>query len=534
MESLLPETPPSQFSTLCGYPSSLETEELELLLETVRRFGREALDSAKIEEARGLSQVGWRQAKAIGLFGLTSPECFGGIGLSLGQACQVIEELATFDSSFSTTIGLHNGLGVRGLVRYGSPDLQARYFPKIASGDCVAAFSATEAEAGSHISNASTEARYDSDSRHFIVNGSKVFVTNGGLADLYTVLVRTPEYFGHKKGLSLLLIPWHLPGVVAGEEELKLGLKGSSTTSVYFNQVRVPEDHLLGQPGKALEYLDDILSWGRTLLSAGCIGNARRAAKKSLEYAQVRQQFGKPLSQFSLIQGKLSQQARTLFVMKNLTRWVEQSTLPSIDRNFLSALAKIVCSEGACEISDAAIQIHGGNGYVEESGIPRLYRDARITRIFEGTNEMLRLQTGLQILSWKPEVGAAMKLQLGDATQNSRFEQQVSLAQEGLNDLLQLVADSKVRLGFQLIKNQEALTRIADAGLAFFSMASPFFNGCLPREEAPRSLDLLLLNEVCKSERKRLADFLRDSGLGIEKAPWQLQVTQELCNLGKW
>jgi alkylation response protein AidB-like acyl-CoA dehydrogenase len=138
-----------------------------------------------------LSQVGWRQAKAIGLFGLTSPECFGGIGLSLGQACQVIEELATFDSSFSTTIGLHNGLGVRGLVRYGSPDLQARYFPKIASGDCVAAFSATEAEAGSHISNASTEARYDSDSRHFIVNGSKVFVTNGGLADL---LHRTCAY----------------------------------------------------------------------------------------------------------------------------------------------------------------------------------------------------------------------------------------------------------------------------------------------------------------------------------------------------
>jgi len=328
-------------------------------------------------------------ARSLGLFALTIPAEHGGLGLALPTACAVIDTLATVDRSFAIAIGLHAGLGTRGIVDLGSPSLRDRWLPRMASGECVGAFAATEAGAGSDLTAMRTVLREGPGG--FVLDGEKSFVTNGGFAGLFTVLTSSPS-FGGQRGHTLVCVPADSPGVEIGREEDKLGIRASSTVTVRFDGVRVPADHVLGQPGRGIEHAHGVLAWGRTLMASGCVGTARAALAVTLAYVQSRRQFGRPIGSFAASREHIAGMASRVLAMDAFVRHVAEQ--PPSELGALSPFAKVYCSEEAFAVCDQAVQLHGALGFLEPTGVARMLRDCRITRIFEGANDVLLVRLG--------------------------------------------------------------------------------------------------------------------------------------------
>lgn len=369
---------------------------LDLIVQQTRRFAEHELDATAIEREGSIPPPLRARAAALGLFGLTIPPAYGGLGLSLGEACPVVAELARFDRSVATMVGLHNGLGVRTLVDAGSDELRRRYLPQLAAGERIASFCATEPGAGSDLTALSTTGTVVGDALE--VHGEKAYVTNGGIAGLFTVLVRTPA-FGGVRGTSLVCIPRETPGVSVEREEHKLGLRGSSTVTVRFEGARVPLDHVLGDPGAGRELAHRALEHGRTLMSAGCVGTARAALDAARAYVGMRRQFGRPIGRFAATRAHLAWMASRLWAMEALLEHVADLEARRRPISVPSAVAKVMCSEGAFEVCDRALQLHGALGYVEDTGVARMLRDCRVTRIFEGANDVLLVHVGTALLA---------------------------------------------------------------------------------------------------------------------------------------
>lgn len=386
-------------AAVCDTPSTTgpdERESLELLLPEVARFMRKQVDGYAIDHEGtipGSVRVGLAR---LGLFGMTIPSAYGGAGLSLGAACRVVAEIARADRAVAIMVGLHAGLGTRGLVELGAAALRARWLPRLASGECVASFGATEASAGSALTAVRTTGRVV-DGR-LLLDGEKSYVTNGGFAGLFTVLARTPG-LGGERAHSLICVPGDAPGVGRGSEEDKLGIRGSSTVTVTFDGVRVPLDHVLGEPGKGLEQANGLLAWGRTLMSAGCAGAARGALDATLAYVRDRRQFGSPIGEFAATRAHVAWMAARVCAMESLVRSVGEAQAAGASIETDSAIAKVLCSEGAFDVCDRAVQMHGALGFLEPTGIARMLRDTRITRIFEGANDVLLLRIGTAALA---------------------------------------------------------------------------------------------------------------------------------------
>lgn len=293
-------------------------------------------------------------------------------------------------------MGLHLGLGTRGLVAFGSRAQHERWLPKLALGDVIAAFATTEPQAGSDLSALSSLAQPSGDG--LLLSGTKLFVTNGSLCSLLTVTASTPGLGGAARGTSLLLIEPGAPGVHRQPEERKLGLRGTSTTAFVFEGCALPVDALLGEAGRGAKYLQHVLSWGRLLLSAGCVGTARVALREALAWTHFRRQFRRALIAQEVVQQQLARAAAIAWAMEAL---VAQTAAAEGDDERLarsSISAKIFCSEGAGQVADLALQLFGGSGYIEDTGLALLVRDARVTRIFEGANDVLQTHAGLQEL----------------------------------------------------------------------------------------------------------------------------------------
>jgi len=367
---------------------------LDLLLPQVRRFLREALDPEAIDREARLPADVLTRAADLGLFGITIPEEHGGLGLSLGDCCSVVGEIARVDRSLATTVGLHSGLGTRGLVELGSDELRGRWLAELATGERIGAFCATEPQAGSDLTAMRTTATVEGS--ELVLHGEKAYVTNGGFAGLFTVLARTPG-LGGARGTSLLLVPRETPGVEIGPEEHKLGIRGSSTVTVRFDGARVPLDSVVGTPGRGLEHAHRILQWGRTIMSAGCIGTARAALDATLDHVRARRQFGKAIGQFDASRAHVAWMAGHLYAMEALVEHVSALEQRGEPIPVESAAAKVVCSEGAWEICDRAIQLHGAMGFLEDTGVARMLRDCRVTRIFEGANDVLLVHAGTAV-----------------------------------------------------------------------------------------------------------------------------------------
>ncbi|TLZ69309.1 MAG: hypothetical protein E6K10_10890 [Methanobacteriota archaeon] len=340
-------------------------ETLRLVLESFRSWARERLDGGAIDRAAVFPEAQVRELKELGLLGLTIPEEYGGAGLSITSYCRLMEEICHYCASTCTIVGAHLGIGSKGILLYGSEAQKKRWLPAVAKGDLLAAYALTEPASGSDAASLKTRAVWDEARRVWVMNGGKRFITNGGKAGLFTVFARTE--IGGEDRISAFVVTRDLPGVSTGKEEDKLGLKGSSTTDLYLENVPVPKDNLLGEPGRGFKYAMEILNDGRVSLAAGAVGGSKEMIDRAVDYAKQRRQFDRPIAEFEMIRDKIAEMMTGTYAAESMvyltTGLAERG---DVDYSIESALSKIVSSENAWRVVNHAVQIAGGNGFIKE------------------------------------------------------------------------------------------------------------------------------------------------------------------------
>ncbi len=443
-----------------------EADSVAMLIDSVRSWAERTIDSAAIDAAAEVPAEVYRSAADLGLFGLTVPEPYGGAGFSLSATARLTEEVATFDRSVATSIGLHCGLGLRGLIHYGSERLKSTYLPPLATGTKIAAFAATEPDAGSHIAGLKTTATWDEARDQLTVNGSKLWVTNGGIADVYTILCKTPGLGGARRGYSILLLDAGMTGLEVGAEEHKLGIKGSSTTTLAFDDLVIGTDRVIGEPSRGLDQMNEILAWGRTLMTAGCLGSARAAYEQAARWVLERRQFGKPIGSFGIVREKVATMRARLYAVESLVRLTTllQSAYGS-DIVWESSVAKVFASESTWQITDDSLQVHGGAGFIEETGVARILRDCRITRIFEGANEVLRFHIAAASLGLADELTHLTELPV-----DKRLASEAAYFGELARRTGSAIAGLRERFGVRVPEHQMLLGKSADAIIGIYTL----------------------------------------------------------------
>ncbi len=343
------------------------------------------------------------ELKQFGLFGLVIPEQHGGLGFGSAAYSRALQEVARYDASTAVTVGAHSSIGMRGLLLFGTDEQRSRYYDKLATGEMIAAFCLTEPEAGSDAASIKTTAVRQADG--WLLNGNKLWITNGGIADFFTVFAKTSNE-GRGK-ISAFIVTKDMPGVSIGPHEDKMGIRASSTTTVHFDNVLVPESNLLGEEHKGFKIAMKILNSGRTGLGGGSIGAMKHLIELSTQQANQRKQFGKPISEFGLIKQKVGQMVIDCYATEaTVTMVASLNDRGFEDYSVEAAISKVFASEALWRSADEALQIAAGNGYMCEYPYERLVRDSRINRIFEGTNEVLRLFIALSAMD---DVGAQLK-----------------------------------------------------------------------------------------------------------------------------
>ena len=367
---------------------ALDPETREQLIDTVRRFVAERLRplEAKVAEDDAMPGEIVEEMKGLGLFGLSIPEQYGGLDLSMEDECLVAVELGRTSPAFRSTFGTNVGIGSQGLVMFGTDAQKQKYLPGIAAGEIITSFALTEPEAGSDSANVQTRAILDGDA--YVLNGSKRFITNANKADLFTVMARSDPEKPGAGGVSAFLVERNLPGLSVGKPEKKMGQQGAHICDVTFDNVRVPVENRLGREGEGFKVAMQVLDRGRLHISAVCVGVAERLIKDCVEYMSERRQFGQPLSGFQLLQGMIADSKTESLAAKALTLETARKRDAGQSVTMEAAAAKYFASEMVGRVADRAVQIFGGAGYVADHGIERLYRDVRIFRIYEGTSQI--------------------------------------------------------------------------------------------------------------------------------------------------
>lgn len=349
--------------------------------------------------------------REMGLFGLIIPEQFGGMELSNGAYARVLGQTSSHDSSVSLTIGAHSSIGMKGLLLFGSDEQKQRYLPKLATGEMIAAFCLTEAGAGSDAASIRTKAMRNDDGS-WTLSGEKIWITNGGIADFYTVFARTDTAEGK---ITAFLVEAAWPGVSHGPHEDKMGIRASSTTTVAFADVRVPPQNVLGPVGKGFKVAMSILNSGRTGLGGGAVGGMRSLIRLAGAQAKERKQFGQPIAEFGLVREKIAQMTVDCFAAESAVWMVAQLIDGGAgDYSVEAAMSKVFASEAVQRASYEALQIAAGNGFMREFPYEQITRDTRILSIFEGTNEILRLYVALSGLKGVGAGLSELKAAVGD------------------------------------------------------------------------------------------------------------------------
>jgi acyl-CoA dehydrogenase family protein 9 len=343
------------------------------------------------------------ELKQFGLFGMVVPEEFGGLGFGSAAYSRALQEVSRYDGSVAATIGAHQSIGMRGLLLFGTEEQKRRFLPKLATGEMIAAFCLTEPGAGSDAAGVKTTAARDGDS--YVLNGNKLWITNGGLASFFTVFAKTgkPEERGK---LTAFIVTRDMPGVTTGPHEDKMGLRASSTAAVFLDNVRVPADLRLGEEGKGFKVAMRILNNGRSGLGGGCVGGMKKMVELTTKQAKGRVQFGKPISDFGLIKQKVGHMVVETYAAEAVVDMVAGlSDQGYEDYAVEAAISKVFATEALWRTTDEALQVAGGNGFMREFPYERALRDCRIFRIWEGTNEILRLFIALTAMN---DVGAQL------------------------------------------------------------------------------------------------------------------------------
>lgn len=439
----------------------------------------------------GLMPSLMEKAGELGLLGMSVPEEYGGMGVDFKTSLLATEHLGA-GYSFSVAYGAHTGIGTLPLLYYGNDEQRKKYIPKLASGEWKAAYCLTEPGSGSDANSGKTKAVLTEDGKHYVLNGQKMWITNGGFANLFTVFAK----IDNDEKLTAFLVEADSEGISLNPEEKKMGIKGSSTRQVFFNNVKVPVENMLSERENGFKIALNILNIGRIKLAAGVMGGAKAAITDAVNYANEREQFGRSISKYGAIRFKLAEQVIRTFVLESAVYRAGQNiddaiaglvaegnnkgtaTLKGIEQFAPEcAILKVAGSETLDYVVDEAVQIHGGMGYSAESAVERAYRDSRINRIFEGTNEINRMLTVEMVLrrAMKGELdlmGPAMQVaselmsipDVGGAPEGTLGHEKAYL--KGFKKSILMVAGSAVQKLMQtLSKEQEVLMNIADMSI---------------------------------------------------------------------
>jgi alkylation response protein AidB-like acyl-CoA dehydrogenase len=449
------------------------TEEHLAIGRTAEEFFRKEIEpnlEALLHQEPGLARRLLRKSAALGLTAISIPEKFGGLELDLASALVAAERLGK-DASYSAWHGAHSGIGTLPLLYFGSEEQKQRYLPRLASAEMIAAYALTEPHAGSDAQAARTRADLTSDGTGYVLNGQKMWITNGGEADLFTVFAKV----GGEK-LTAFLVERAFGGVTSGAEEKKMGLKGSSTTAVYFENVRVPAANVLGEIGRGHLIAFNILNIGRLKLGTLAASGARRVLELSIKYAKERKAFGSAIADFGAIQHKLAEMAIRIYAAESmawrtvgLIQSASGATLKSIEEYAVEcSIVKVYGSEALDYVADEGVQIHGGYGFHQDYEVEKWYRDARINRIFEGTNEINRLLIPGMLL----KRAARGQLNLTGAAVSPAGDEETRLVQSAKQIALLALGLAHEKYQGALEGQQEILMNLADIVMEAFAMES--------------------------------------------------------------
>ncbi len=365
---------------------------MAVLLDTLSRFVREQLVPAENEvaETDEIPESVVADMRELGLFGLCIPEEYDGLGLTMEEEVLVAFEIAKASPAFRSLIGTNNGIGSQGLIVDGTEEQKRHYLPRLASGELIASFALTEPGSGSDAASLRTSARRDGD--FYVINGTKRFITNAPEAGIFTVMARTNPDIPGAGGISAFIVEKGTPGVFIGKTDRKMGQKGAHTADVIFDNCRVPAANLIGsKEGVGFKTAMKVLDKGRLHIAAICVGAAERMLDDALRYAVERQQFGKPIAEFQLIQAMLADSKAEIYAARSMVLDAARRRDNKEDISTEAACCKMFASEMCGRVADRAVQIHGGAGYVSDYAIERFYRDVRLFRIYEGTTQIQQI-----------------------------------------------------------------------------------------------------------------------------------------------
>ena len=481
--------------------SSDEKETLKSIFSTIQPWLTQHQASFRKWDREGeLPATFIQEMRDMGLFSLVIPEEFGGLGLSNSGYSRMVQEVSKYDASVAITAGAHSSIGMRGVILFGTPEQKAKYLPELATGKRIAAFCLTEPGAGSDAASIKTKAVKEGD--HWILSGEKLWITNGGIADFFTVFARTD---GPEGKMTAFLVTRDMAGVTNGPHEDKMGIRAGSTTSIFLDQVKVPSENILGEVGKGFKVAMSILNSGRTGLGGGCVGGMKTLIGLASKQAEQRVQFGKKLAEYGLIKQKIGHMVVDCYASESVVTMVAGlSDQHYEDYAVEAAISKVFATECLWRTADEALQIAGGNGYMCDFPYERIMRDTRINRIFEGTNEILRLfialtamndagkqlkelgaslegifqdpikgfgllsEYGLRRISQVTGVGGA-KNSLSKISTEIRSE--AAVFEEGVRDLASAADRILRKHGKKIIEKQFATKRLADIMIDLFALA---------------------------------------------------------------
>lgn len=366
-----------------------DQETMQLLLDSIRSFVQEELipREEEVAESDDIPEDIVSQMRDMGLFGLTIPEEFGGLGVTMEEEVNIAFELGRTSPAFRSYIGTNNGIGSIGILVDGTDEQKANYLPRLASGDLLSSFCLTEPDSGSDAASLRTTAVKDGDD--YLINGTKRYITNAPHAGIFTVMARTNVEIKGAKGISAFIVEANTPGITIGKRDKKMGQKGAHTADVIFDNVRVPASALIGQQeGVGFKTAMKVLDKGRLHIAAIAVGAAERILEDSLRFAMERKQFGTPIAEFQLIQGMLADSKAEIYAARCMVLDAARKRDDGHNVSTEASCAKMFATEMCSRVADCGVQIHGGAGYISEYAVERFYRDVRLFRLYEGTTQI--------------------------------------------------------------------------------------------------------------------------------------------------
>jgi alkylation response protein AidB-like acyl-CoA dehydrogenase len=547
------------------YPDELGAEERETLaalLDPLDRFLRERIDEGNIDHDTLLDEALLDELKQMGLFGLIIPTEYDGLGLSNTGYARLFERVAATSASVAVTVGAHQSIGLKGILLFGTDEQKRRYLPALALGEKVAAFCLTEPTAGSDAASIRTRATRSPDGEHWVLDGSKMWITNGGFAEVFTVFAQTEvEVEGKLQDrITAFIVERSFGGVESGPEEHKLGIKGSSTTMLNFDGCKVPAANLLGEVGGGFKIAMTILNNGRFGLAAGCVGGAKRLIRDAAAYATQRKQFNKSISEFGLIQKKFAHMALSVYAAESMT-YMTCGLMDRGGRDYAieAAMSKVFASEMLWDVANECLQVMGGLGYSREYPFERFVRDGRINLIFEGTNEILRLFVALSGIQapgkYLRELASALKDPLENYSMlltelvtrvrdrvitdqldraHAKLKRPAVLIEDQTNLFGQTIERLLRHHGKSIIDEQMIVERLADIAIDLYAMVAVVSRATRALEQNRPAADheALLASVFCEHAHRRIRRRLRAIEQGRKNGDVQLREIAEALLAG--